>query len=371
MKAFMPGDNGIIESRIADHDAIVLDIRGALNAACEKDLWREFENCIELSKNILLNLSELPHMDTEGAGLLVMYTVRAARKNLSVAAYGLTDSLRDVFRLTRLDEAIPLFEDEKAALCCRNFPKKSVLSVDTSYHYDGPLFPGWARSIDSLSIRDLPAEAMNSNVDGRETTSPVQGFGQLWDKKYRLHVNDDKIEPQQIVSLWRSNFPDFWPKGNRLFPSGRLSIEPGTMAVLNLILPGGLVLATGLMVIYADDTSFSFTTIQGHILSGWITFSSFRENSTTIIQVHPLFRAGDPLMELGFRFGAAQQEDQFWHETLGNLARRLAVQGRIEQQDTLIDSRIQWRECKNLWYNAAIRSSLSMPFYLLRKMFKP
>ena len=59
------------------------------------------------------------------------------------------------------------------------------------------------------------------------------------------------------------------------------------------------------------------------------------------------------------------------HETLGNLARRLAVQGKIEQQDALIDSRIQWSEYKNLWYNAAVRSSLSMPFYLLRKMFKP
>ena len=101
MKAFMAGDNDIIESRIAGQDAIVLDIRGALNTACEKDLWREFENGIEKSKNILLNLSELPHINTEGACLLVMYTVRAARKNLSVAAYGLTDSLWDVFRLQK------------------------------------------------------------------------------------------------------------------------------------------------------------------------------------------------------------------------------------------------------------------------------
>lgn len=140
--------------------------------------------------------------------------------------------------------------------------------------------------------------------------------------------------------------------------------------MLNLRLPGGLVLATGLMVIYADDTSFSFITIQGHVISGWITFRSFRENSATTIQVHPIFRTSDPLMELAFRFGAAKQEDQFWHGTLGNLASRLGIQGELEQRDILVDPRIQWSELKNLWYSAAVRSSLYMPVYGLKRLLK-
>jgi len=181
-------------------------------------------------------------------------------------------------------------------------------------------------------------------------------------------VHDINLEPQHIISLWRSEFPSFWPTGNRFFSSGKSPIIPGTAAVLNLTLPGGLVVATGLMVIYADDTSFSFITIQGHILSGWITFSSFKEKADTIIQVHPLFRASDPLMEFGMRFGAAKQEDQFWHATLGNLARRLGVQGERSQQDVLIDPHIQWSEFKNLWYNPVIRSSLYMPLYMLKRM---
>jgi hypothetical protein len=219
-------------------------------------------------------------------------------------------------------------------------------------------------------IKDIPAEAMNINVHGRQTTSPVKGFGQLWDKKYRLRLKDTKLEPQQVISIWRSEFPNFWPAGNRLFTSGEAAIIPGTVAVLNLRLPGGLVLATGLMIIYADDTSFSFITVQGHVISGWITFRSFRENSATAIQVHPIFRTSDPLMELGFRFGAAKQEDQFWHQTLGNLASRLGVQGELEQQDVLVDPRIQWSELKNLWYSAAIRSSLYMPLYMLKRLLK-
>jgi hypothetical protein len=205
------------------------------------------------------------------------------------------------------------------------------------------------------------------NVHGRRTTNPVKGFGRLWDNKYRLRLNDTDMDPRQIVSLWKSAFPEFWPKGNRFFSSGNAAIVPGTVGVLNLSLPGGLTLATGIMVMYADDTSFSFMSIEGHMLSGWINFSSFHEDAATIIQVHPLFRASDPLMELGFRFGAAKQEDQFWHKTLNNLARRLGSHGTIEQHSTLIDGHINWNEKGNLWKNAAIRSSLYMPLYMLKK----
>jgi hypothetical protein len=319
---------------------------------------------------MILNFSHLSHMDADGAGLLVIYLSVAAQKSIFVAACGLENSFRDVFRLSRLDEAIPLFENEKEACNGLRFRRNITLSPGALSQYEGPPVAGWARSVDCLSIRDIPAEAMNINVDGRQTTSPVTGFGRLWDKRYRLRLHDSTLDPPHIISLWRSEFPRFWPAGNRFFPSGKAPIVPGTVAVLNLTLPGGIVLATGLMVIYVDEKSFSFITIQGHVLSGWITFSSFREESGTIIQVNPIFRASDPLMELGVRFGAAKQEDQFWHATLGNLARRLGVRGELSQQDVLIDPHIQGRKFRNIWYSAPIRSCLYMPFYTLKRMFK-
>lgn len=361
----------VIESRISNQDTLILDIRGILGAACQKDLSQAFGQGMGKFKNILLNFSELSHMDPEGAGLLVIHTFRAAqRNNIGVAACGLTEPFRDVFRLTRLDEAIALFDDEKEALSGSSFLRKKALPARTPSEYEGPLIPGWTRSVERLSIKDMPKEAMNINVYGRQATSPVQGFGQFWDKKYRLRVRGSKLDSQQIISIWRSEFANFWPPGNRLFCSGGAAVTPGTVALLNLRLPGGLVLATGLRVIYADETSFSFITVQGHVISGWITFRSFQENSATIIQVHPTFRTGDPLMELGFRCGAAKQEDQFWHITLGNLASRLGVQGELEQQDVLVDPHIQWSEFRNLWYSAAIRSSLYMPLYLLKRLLK-
>jgi anti-anti-sigma factor len=363
------GNACTVESRKAGQEAFILDIRGNLTVACKKALTKAFDEAIKSAKRILLNLSGLGHMDVEGAGLLLINASRAGRKLIDVSACGLPGPYRDVFHLTGLDTVMALYDDEEDALCCRRFLEKSGLSA-SPLPADQPLpMTGWAKSVDRLSLAGIPAGAMNINVDGRRTSSPVEGFGRFWEKRYRLRLSDTDLDARQITAIWRSEFPDFWPKGNHLFTSGNASIAPGTTALLNLTLPGGLVLATGLMVIYSDDTSFSFMTAQGHILSGWITFGCFRKKDSTFIQVHPLFRAGDPLMELGFRLGAAAQEDLFWHETLGNLARRLATHGEVAQQNILVDPHIQWNRLANIRYSAAIRSTLYMPLYMLKKFF--
>jgi anti-anti-sigma factor len=363
------GNACIVESRRASEDTVILDIRGELTGSCEKKLSRAFGEETAAAKRILLNLSALTHMDTQGAGLLLIHASRAARKHIAVSACGLSGPFLDVFHLTGLDSLITLYNDEEDALCCRRFLEKSGLSPGPPPTGQASPLSGWAKSVDRLSLSAIPAGVMNINVHGRRISSPANGFGRLWEKKYRLRLHDTDLEPQQIISLWRSEFATFWPKGNHLFTSENAPIAPGTSALLNLTLPGGLVLATGLTVIYADDRSFSFMTAEGHMLSGWITFSCFRANAATIIEVHPLFRASDPLMELGFRLGAAAQEDLFWHETLGNLARRLGTYGDFAQQDVLIDRDVQWRRFANLRYSAAIRSSLYMPAYLLKKGF--
>jgi len=364
----MPGQgkNDSVVSTKIHQDTTILDIRGDLDAACEAPLARAFAATMKASRNILLDLSGLGRMDVEGAGLLLINTVRAARENIRVSVCGLSDPYRDVFHLTGLDEVIGIYGSETDALCCRQYLEKGL---ESSRSYSGPSRPpaGWAPSMACISMKDMPPEVMNINVDGRRVSFPATGFGRLVNKRYSLRVNDPAIDPRGVVAVWRSEFPNFWPKGNRVFPSAGAPLAPGTAAVLNLALPGGLVLATGIMVIHADERSFSFTTVQGHILAGWITFGSFRREGATVIQVHPLFRPGDPMMEIGFRLGAAKQEDRFWHDTLGNLARRLGTSGKIEQTEEVIDSRLQWRHWKNIRYSAAIRSFFYMPLYLLKK----
>jgi len=367
-EALPAGERGCpVEARTAAPDVLALDVRGVLDAACEGAIAEAFEAGLGKHRRILLNLSGLSHMDPEGAGALVANAVRARERGGGVAACGLTAPLRDVFRLTRLDEIIAVFDGEQQALEAADFsPRRGVFDPP----HEGPPQPGWARSVERLSTGLIPDEAMDINVRGRALTGPVRGFGRLWDKRYRLRIEGASPAPREIVSVWKAEFADFWPAGNRFFPSGGAAIAPGTVAVLNLRLPGGLVVATGLMVLYVADTAFSFISIEGHVIAGWITFSCFRDGDATVVQVHPLFRPGDPLMEFSFRIGAGGEEDRFWHRTLGNLAARLGLRGTVEQRDTLVDGRLQWGEASNILLSAPVLSSFYMPVYLMKQALR-
>jgi hypothetical protein len=169
-----------------------------------------------------------------------------------------------------------------------------------------------------------------------------------------------------LIQGWKEHFPEFWPKGNRFFSTPG-AIEPGKVAVLNLAGPGGVtapggaaLISTGIMVIYADDESFSFMTPEGHIFAGMITFSAYEEGGSTWAQIQALIRANDPLYEMGARVGVVHKtEDVFWHQTLENLARHFgATPGAVEQVNVLVDPRMQWNQVGNIWHNAAIRTGL-------------
>jgi hypothetical protein len=43
----------------------------------------------------------------------------------------------------------------------------------------------WAVSTNVLHVSQVPAEAVNLNVDGRRVAGALQGFGQLWQKPTR------------------------------------------------------------------------------------------------------------------------------------------------------------------------------------------
>ena len=68
------------------------------------------------TRAIMLDFSGLEYMNSSGIGLLVTLLVRANRNRQRILAYGLSDHYRQIFELTRLDEAIAIHETEDAAL---------------------------------------------------------------------------------------------------------------------------------------------------------------------------------------------------------------------------------------------------------------
>jgi len=201
-------------------------------------------------------------------------------------------------------------------------------------------------------------EVRGTNVAGRRLTGAVQGFGQMWQKTYRLNVGP-AVTPRDAIATWKAHFPEFWPEGNRL---------AGALAGIS---PADVALSTGVSVLYADEESFTLMTPQAHQFAGWITFSARRSGPDTFAQAHVLMRANDPLYELGLALGGRRKEDLFWAQTLAALGARLGVaEPQVETRSECIDPRRQWRHAGNIWHNAAVRSALravAAPFTRLRR----
>jgi anti-sigma B factor antagonist len=61
-------------------------------------------------------------MNSGGIGMLVTLLVRANRQRQRLVAYGLNEHYRQIFELTRLDEAIGIFDSETEAFADADAP---------------------------------------------------------------------------------------------------------------------------------------------------------------------------------------------------------------------------------------------------------
>jgi hypothetical protein len=215
----------------------------------------------------------------------------------------------------------------------------------------------WAKPVSRLSVGDVPEGAINRNVEGRRVTSPIQGFGKMWQKTYRVRLPADRVSATELIAEWKQRFPEFWPDGNSFY-APLTGIEPGEVALLSMTLPGRMKLSTGVMVLYADDESFTLMTPQGHMFAGWITFSCAEDNGETVAQAQVLMRASDPIYEIGLALGGHRQEDVFWQHTLTRLAAHFGREADVETQVVCVDRKRQWSNWRNVWQSAAIRSTL-------------
>lgn len=226
----------------------------------------------------------------------------------------------------------------------------------------------WAKPVRTLSVRGAPAGALDQNVTGRRLNGAASGFGRLFQKTFSVRLEGAQVTPQEVIRVWKTRFGEFWPKGQRMFLPAT-GIAPGEVGLINASLPGAPTMATGVLVIYADDESFSFMSPEGHPFAGPLTFSAHEDGGVTVVRVQELTRASDPFWELALMMpvlGERMQND-IWRQTLRSLARSFGVEAVVESRIVCVDGRRQWRNAKNIWHNAGIRSGLAAPLRLLRR----
>lgn len=113
----MPTANLTMEVRDAGDAVRIIDITGEITAFAEDKIGAAHEQAAAGgTKAVVLNFDGLEYMNSGGIGLLVTTLIRAQRAGHKLLAYGLTDHYREIFALTRLDEAIEIFDDEDSAV---------------------------------------------------------------------------------------------------------------------------------------------------------------------------------------------------------------------------------------------------------------
>jgi anti-anti-sigma regulatory factor len=309
--------------------------------------------------NLILDFNNVQLITGLGAYVFVKLGVLAAYRGQSLLAFGVSDHYRDVLRLTGLDRVIQVYNNRAEA-----FAEAGITAVNPP-PTEAPRNPGmdvnhWANPVDKLSVPEMPSKAINRNVQGRRPVGPVDGFGRLWQKIYRLTIDKPGLTAKDVVLTLRQNLPAFQPPYNRFYPS-KAGIVRGEIIAIDSSTPGGPV-STGVLVAYSDDVCFTLMTPQGHPESGWVTFSAVESDGKIIAQITGLARANDFVYEAAFRTVGSKMQVKIWTHVLTSLAVYLGVPAEITVEPECVDKHVRWSQLGNVWYNAQIRTIFYMPF---------
>lgn len=113
----MPQANVVMHTRHINPTTSIIDIQGDISAFAEQELMRAYnEASTPTTRNIILNFTGLEYMNSSGIGLIVTLLIRINRQKQRMLAYGLSDHYKHIFELTRLNDAIKIYESEEAAV---------------------------------------------------------------------------------------------------------------------------------------------------------------------------------------------------------------------------------------------------------------
>jgi anti-sigma B factor antagonist len=113
----MPQAQVTMDVRKINDKVSVVDINGELTAFAEGVLMQAYSQASDgRVRAIILNFEDLEYMNSSGIGLLVTLLIRVNRKKQRLLTYGLTEHYRNIFQITRLDDAITICESEEEAV---------------------------------------------------------------------------------------------------------------------------------------------------------------------------------------------------------------------------------------------------------------
>lgn len=113
----MPQAKVIMNVRKVTPTASIIDIQGEVTAFAEQVMMEAYtEASAPGVRAIIINFTDLEYMNSSGIGLLVTLLIRVNRQKQHLLTYGLSDHYKHIFELTRLSDAIKVYNSENDAL---------------------------------------------------------------------------------------------------------------------------------------------------------------------------------------------------------------------------------------------------------------
>ena len=113
----MPQAQVTMDVRKVSDGVSVIDVKGELTAFAEGVLMDAYGQASDGRVHaIVLNFEGLEYMNSSGIGLLVTLLIRINREKQRLITYGLSEHYRNIFQITRLDDAIGIYDSEEEAI---------------------------------------------------------------------------------------------------------------------------------------------------------------------------------------------------------------------------------------------------------------
>ncbi len=113
----MPQANVVMNVRRVNAEISIIDIQGEVSAFAETVLMEAYaEASTPTTRTIILNFSGLEYMNSRGIGLIVTLLIRVNRQKQRLLVFGLSEHYRHIFEITRLSDAIRIYDTEDEAL---------------------------------------------------------------------------------------------------------------------------------------------------------------------------------------------------------------------------------------------------------------
>jgi anti-sigma B factor antagonist len=113
----MPQAKVVMNVRKLNTTTSIIDIQGEVTAFAEQVLMDAYtEANTPSTRAIILNFSGLEYMNSSGIGLIVTLLIRVNRQKQRLLSCGLSDHYQHIFELTRLSDAILMYNTEDEAL---------------------------------------------------------------------------------------------------------------------------------------------------------------------------------------------------------------------------------------------------------------